>query len=185
MMVTTIMMNRIITTDVSSYIDINFGYPFLSFTHRYDKKPLFRYSGCHHYDASAFNVALGVMFSYDTRLYLAPASPFIRVKAKPQPDSDTPLAGQGEEDEATNTSSLRDTLSRRPLGVGRKADRTLRSLEILHKATRNYSATRVGMRRLEDRERSRSKHTAPVVAASTITNATQRKAKDDSSGNIY
>lgn len=35
---------------------------------RFDKKPMYRYSGCHRYDASAFNVALGVMFNFiDTR----------------------------------------------------------------------------------------------------------------------
>ena len=29
---------------------------------RFDKKPLYRYSGCHLYDSSALNVALGVAF---------------------------------------------------------------------------------------------------------------------------
>ena len=29
---------------------------------RFDKKPLYRYSGCHAYDSSALNVALGVAF---------------------------------------------------------------------------------------------------------------------------
>uniref|UniRef100_T1JNL5 Hexosyltransferase n=1 Tax=Strigamia maritima TaxID=126957 RepID=T1JNL5_STRMM len=37
---------------------------------RFDKRPLYRYSGCHHYDESALNVALGVMFHYDAFLYL-------------------------------------------------------------------------------------------------------------------
>ncbi|XP_045612939.1 uncharacterized protein [Procambarus clarkii] len=77
---------------------------------RYDKKPLFRYSGCHHYDASAFNVALGVMFSYDTRLYLAAFSPFIRVSRKPQQEVDD-VPG----DEGTNT-SIRESSSRRYSG---------------------------------------------------------------------
>lgn len=125
------------------------------------------------------------MFSYDTRLYLAPTSPFVRVSAKPQPDSEAPLAGRGEEDEATNTSSLRDTLSRRPLGGGRKADRTLRGLETVHKAIRNNSTTRAGGRRLGERERGHSKHTAPVDAASATTNVTRRRTSDDSSGSIY
>ncbi|CAL4067369.1 unnamed protein product, partial [Meganyctiphanes norvegica] len=54
---------------------------------RYDKKPLFRYSGCHHYDESAFNVALGVMFDQDTRPYLAPTNPFT-IASKTHPISD-------------------------------------------------------------------------------------------------
>ncbi|KAG0725238.1 hypothetical protein GWK47_038990 [Chionoecetes opilio] len=149
---------------------------------RYDKKPLFRYSGCHHYDASAFNVALGVMFSYDTSLYLTTASPFIRVSAKPQPDTDGPLAGRGEEDEATNTSSHRDTL-RRSLGVGRRADRTLRSLETGHKSPNN-STTRAS-RRLRMRERGHGKHAALVAAALAASNATRRKGSDDGDGSIY
>lgn len=158
---------------------------FLSFSsfplHRYDKKPLFRYSGCHHYDASAFNVALGVMFSYDTRPYLASASPFVRVKAKPQPDSDAPLAGRGEEDEATNTSSLRDTLSRRPLGVGRKTDRTLGGLETVQRATRSNSTSRAGSKRLGERERERESYSKHIVAI----NATRRRGSDEGSRSIY
>ncbi|KAG7164610.1 uncharacterized protein LOC121871389 [Homarus americanus] len=77
---------------------------------RYDKKPLFRYSGCHHYDASAFNVALGVMFSYDTRPYLAASSPFGRVSRKPQQEVDD-LPGE----EGTNT-SIRDNSTRKYSG---------------------------------------------------------------------
>lgn len=37
---------------------------------RFDKKPLYRYSGCHRYDASAFNVVLGIMFNFNTAPYL-------------------------------------------------------------------------------------------------------------------
>ncbi|XP_071544075.1 uncharacterized protein [Panulirus ornatus] len=77
---------------------------------RYDKKPLFRYSGCHHYDASAFNVALGVMFSYDTRPYLAASSPFTRVSRKAQQEVDNM---QGEE--GTNT-SIKDNSVRKYSG---------------------------------------------------------------------
>ena len=36
-----------------------------------DRKPLFRYSGCHSYDASALNVVLGVMFDYADTAYTA------------------------------------------------------------------------------------------------------------------
>ncbi|KAG8222403.1 hypothetical protein J437_LFUL004862 [Ladona fulva] len=34
---------------------------------RFDKKPQYRYSGCHHYDGSALNVALGLMFQFEER----------------------------------------------------------------------------------------------------------------------
>ena len=36
---------------------------------RFDKKPLYRYSGCHFYDMSALNVALGLMFDFDVKAY--------------------------------------------------------------------------------------------------------------------
>lgn len=36
---------------------------------RFDKKPLYRYSGCHSYDMSALNVVLGIMFNYDVKAY--------------------------------------------------------------------------------------------------------------------
>jgi len=39
---------------------------------RFDKKPLYRYSGCHHYDLSALNVLLGLMFNYKSESYSAP-----------------------------------------------------------------------------------------------------------------
>lgn len=37
---------------------------------RFDKKPFYRYSGCHRYDMSAFNVAVGVMFNFDADKYI-------------------------------------------------------------------------------------------------------------------
>ena len=37
---------------------------------RYDKKPQYRYSGCHEYDTSALNVLLGVMFDFDESKYI-------------------------------------------------------------------------------------------------------------------
>ncbi|XP_046389559.1 uncharacterized protein LOC124158480 [Ischnura elegans] len=37
---------------------------------RFDKKPQYRYSGCHHYDGSALNVALGLMFQFEERRYV-------------------------------------------------------------------------------------------------------------------
>lgn len=36
---------------------------------RFDKKPLFRYSGCHFYDTSALNVVLGLMFDFTHKPY--------------------------------------------------------------------------------------------------------------------
>ena len=32
---------------------------------RFDKKPQYRYSGCHDYDVAALNVVLGLMFRFD------------------------------------------------------------------------------------------------------------------------
>lgn len=36
---------------------------------RFDKKPLYRYSGCHLYDMSALNVLLGSIFNYNEKPY--------------------------------------------------------------------------------------------------------------------
>ena len=38
---------------------------------RFDKKPLYRYSGCHDYDTSALNVVLAKMFRFDESPYAA------------------------------------------------------------------------------------------------------------------
>lgn len=159
---------------------------------RYDKKPLFRYSGCHHYDASAFNVALGVMFSYDTRLYLASASPFIRVSAKPQPDTDVSLTGRGGEEEATNTSTHRDAFSKKSLTGGRKAERTLGGgLEVIQRQLRNTSASRTNSRRFREKERDktrdrgRDKHVSLGVLPVTTDSLQRSRSDDDDSGNTY
>ena len=37
---------------------------------RFDKKPAFRYSGCHAYDVSALNIVLGKMFNFDESKYI-------------------------------------------------------------------------------------------------------------------
>lgn len=36
---------------------------------RYNKKPQYRYSGCHAYDASAFNILLGLTWNLDENKY--------------------------------------------------------------------------------------------------------------------
>lgn len=36
---------------------------------RYNKKPQYRYSGCHAYDASAFNIVLGLQWNFDESKY--------------------------------------------------------------------------------------------------------------------
>ncbi|XP_015916333.1 uncharacterized protein [Parasteatoda tepidariorum] len=38
---------------------------------RFDKKPLYRYTGCHRYDTSALNVVLGLMFDFSSSHYAA------------------------------------------------------------------------------------------------------------------
>lgn len=38
---------------------------------RFDKKPLYRYSGCHRYDTSALNVVLGLTFDFSSSHYAA------------------------------------------------------------------------------------------------------------------
>lgn len=36
---------------------------------RFDKKPQYRYSGCHNYDTSALNIVLGLKFKFDSSRY--------------------------------------------------------------------------------------------------------------------
>ena len=36
---------------------------------RFDKKPYYRYSGCHSYDVSALNIVLGLHFKFNSELY--------------------------------------------------------------------------------------------------------------------
>lgn len=43
---------------------------------RFDKKPLYRYSGCHRYDVSALNVVLGIMYDYNFHKYLVNSSDY-------------------------------------------------------------------------------------------------------------
>lgn len=37
---------------------------------RYDKKPQYRYSSCHGYDVSAFNIVLGIHYQFDSTPYV-------------------------------------------------------------------------------------------------------------------
>jgi len=46
---------------------------------RFDKKPQFRYSGCHRYDVSAFNIVLGELFSFQEAAYTGGPTFFRRV----------------------------------------------------------------------------------------------------------
>lgn len=41
---------------------------------KFNKKPLYRYSGCHGYDASAFNIVLGLTLHLDDSQYSLPSS---------------------------------------------------------------------------------------------------------------
>lgn len=55
-------------------------------TCRLDKKPHYRYSGCHHYDMSALNVILGIAFNYSSLAYSARLSNrfFLPIDKQPQ-----------------------------------------------------------------------------------------------------
>lgn len=43
---------------------------------RFDKKPQYRYSGCHRYDMSALNIVLGNMFSFQESSYMRTQGPW-------------------------------------------------------------------------------------------------------------
>lgn len=46
---------------------------------RFDKKPQYRYSGCHAYDVSALNIILGQMFGFNEGRYVAKESFFVQM----------------------------------------------------------------------------------------------------------
>lgn len=52
---------------------------------RFDKKPQYRYSGCHRYDMSAMNIVLGSMFQFQESRYMRPQTDsfFRRVTQEP------------------------------------------------------------------------------------------------------
>jgi len=49
---------------------------------RFDKKPQYRYSGCHSYDVSALNIVLGEMFSFHESRYISTATFWRRRRTK-------------------------------------------------------------------------------------------------------
>ena len=66
---------------------------------RFDKKPQFRYSGCHRYDASAFNIVLGEIFNFQENLYLGDKTFFRKV------DQNAPQQESGNFTDSLNTVS--------------------------------------------------------------------------------
>lgn len=62
---------------------------------RFDKKPFFRYSGCHSYDMSAFNVILGLLFDFNEKVYASDKEKFFKhVSVEEQVDiEDTAATG--------------------------------------------------------------------------------------------
>jgi len=56
---------------------------------RFDKKPKYRYSGCHSYDVSALNIVLGEMFSFRESLYMSNSTFFKRVNPTMEQSSTT------------------------------------------------------------------------------------------------
>jgi len=58
-----------------------------------NRRPRYRYAGCHRYDSSAFNVILGQMFYYDDTGYI-PARPIFYLETVvPSPKRMHPLSG--------------------------------------------------------------------------------------------
>jgi len=54
---------------------------------RFDKKPQYRYSGCHSYDVSAFNIVLGEMFGFHESRYLSNRTFISRLNTEVVPSS--------------------------------------------------------------------------------------------------
>jgi len=63
--------NQLLTRTLNQYICIFAGAQ--SNGCKFNKKPLYRYSGCHGYDASAFNIVLGLTSQMDNTEYSLPS----------------------------------------------------------------------------------------------------------------
>lgn len=50
---------------------------------RFDKKPQYRYSGCHSYDSSALNIVLGLKFELDDTRYAVQNDESLFTKVSP------------------------------------------------------------------------------------------------------
>ena len=55
---------------------------------RFDKKPQYRYSGCHAYDVSALNIVLGQMFGFDESKYICDDQRFFSRISEDKPSLD-------------------------------------------------------------------------------------------------
>ncbi|KAH7958505.1 hypothetical protein HPB49_002097 [Dermacentor silvarum] len=72
---------------------------------RFDKKPLYRYSGCHRYDVSALNIILGLLYENNRQPYVfQDEDHFFR---RIVDGSDMPLSGQPEVNSTANRSTTR------------------------------------------------------------------------------
>ncbi|XP_037279235.2 uncharacterized protein LOC119172285 [Rhipicephalus microplus] len=70
---------------------------------RFDKKPLYRYSGCHRYDVSALNIILGLLYENNRQPYVfQDEDHFFR---RIVDGSDGPLSGQPEANSTVNRST--------------------------------------------------------------------------------
>ncbi|RZF44896.1 hypothetical protein LSTR_LSTR004521 [Laodelphax striatellus] len=73
---------------------------------RFNKKPQYRYSGCHSYDVSAFNIVLGLTFKFNDMLYTYQdsASYFKKVTLAAATEEVTKLLENGTVDSSTTDS---------------------------------------------------------------------------------
>ena len=78
---------------------------------RFDKKPLYRYSGCHFYDMSALNVALGLMFDFDARPYAGSDADRLCSKASSLVSLDSDLTAERELDSSRRRNASATKLS--------------------------------------------------------------------------
>ncbi len=87
---------------------------------RFDKKPQYRYSGCHGYEVAALNVILGQMFRFDETRYVGKQRFFVSMSEDQQEeDEDDDFDGghgeDAEEDDRDSTDKAKDRGSRRSI----------------------------------------------------------------------